>query len=82
MGDYYYVIKTDETGKIVSQHGATHRNVLVLSDEIAPGDLDRGDTAFIIDKMDVAVCDGKGNWYARSEEIKSIAGGQPWSALF
>lgn len=35
---------------------------------------------FVVDKMDVVVCDGEDNWYREAD--KPVAAGQPISALF
>ena len=38
---------------------------------------------FVVDKMDVVMCDGRDTWYRNANgTIKSAAAGQPISALF
>ena len=52
----------------------------VVSTEIMPTGLPHGSSAFIVDKLDVAFCDGEDNWYREAD--KPVKAGQPWSALF
>ena len=52
-------------------------------DGTAPAGLPIMSTCFIVDKMDVAICDGKDRWYITSGgNVKSIAAGQTWAELF
>ena len=37
-------------------------------------------SCFLIDKFDVAVCDGQDNWYIKGG--KSIRAGEPWANLY
>jgi len=40
-------------------------------------------TIFVVDKMDVVMCDGRDTWYRTANgTIKSAAAGQPISALY
>lgn len=80
MADYFYNVTVDATGKTVKMETAPQRKIRVCSTEIMPVDFSLGDEAVIVDKIDVAICDGKGNWYREAD--KPVAGGQPWSALF
>ncbi len=50
------------------------------SDGIAPADCPIMSTCVIVDKMDVAVSDGRGGWYISSG--KSIKAGDSWANLF
>lgn len=51
-----------------------------LSTDILPANCPIMSTIFVVDKMDVAICDGEGNWYR--EAGKPVKAGQPISALF
>lgn len=50
------------------------------STDILPSGAPVMSTIFVVDKMDVVVCDGEDNWYREAD--KPIAAGQPISALF
>lgn len=52
----------------------------VMSTEIMPSGLPIGSSAFIIDKIAVAFCDGKDHWYRKADQF--FNSGQPWSVLF
>jgi len=77
------ILKTDAEGNIVSTKTVTYHDIYVNSDEIIPKGVAKGRMAFIIEKMDIAVCNGKDTWYSGSpSDIRSAKAGQPWSALF
>lgn len=71
---------------VVDEHNLPVRRVVEAADNvdgIAPAGLDIMTTCFIVEKMGVAVCDGRDKWYASVGGIvKSISAGQPWSDLF
>lgn len=50
----------------------------------APTGLPIMSTCFIVDKMEVAICDGKDHWCATGSDgvVKSITAGQTWAELF
>ena len=50
------------------------------SEETLPFDCSIMTTLFVVDKMDVVVCDGDNRWYREAD--KPVASGQPISALF
>jgi hypothetical protein len=50
------------------------------STDILPAGAPILSTIFVVDKMDVIVCDGENNWYREAD--KPVASGQPISALF
>lgn len=52
----------------------------VKSHEIMPKGLPIGSSAFIIDKVEFAFCDGEDHWYRKKDY--PVDAGQPWSALF
>ena len=52
----------------------------VKSHEIMPSGLPINSSAFIIDKIAVAFCDGEDHWYREAD--KPFDAGQPWSAMF
>lgn len=52
----------------------------VMSHEIMPHGLPVSSSAFIIDKIEVAFCDGEDHWYLEAD--KPVDAGKPWSALF
>lgn len=53
-------------------------------DGIAPAGLPIMSSCFIVEKMDVAICNGRDQWYTTNANgaTKYISAGQPWSALF
>lgn len=54
--------------------------IAVTTAQTLPSDCYIGTPIFIVDKLDVAFCDGNDNWYR--EAGKPVAAGQPVSALF
>lgn len=50
------------------------------SEAIAPAGCPIMSTCFIVDKFDVAICDGEDKWYMGSD--KFVEAGQPFSGLF
>ena len=52
----------------------------VKSWEIMPKGLPINSSAFIIDKVDMAFCDGEDHWYKDAD--KPFDAGQPWSVMF
>ena len=54
--------------------------IAVRTDQILPSGCYIGTSIFIVDKMDVAFCDGNDNWYRDTD--KPVAAGQLVSALF
>ena len=76
-------IKTDAEGNIISSRIVNYHDIYVNSDEIIPKGMAKGRPALIIDKMDVAICDGSDTWYAgNAGNVRSAKAGQPWSTLF
>ena len=52
-------------------------------DGIAPAGCPIMSTCFVVDKQDVAFCNGKDQWFASNGgTVKSINAGQSWSELF
>ena len=77
------LIKTDANGNVTSSRVVTYHDIYVSVGEIIPKGMAKGRVAFIIEKMDVAVCDGKDTWYAGSpNNVRSAKAGQLWAALF
>ena len=77
------LIKTDANGNVTSSRVVTYHDIYVGVDEIIPKGMAKGRPAFIIEKMDVAICDGKDTWYAGTPgNVRTAKAGQPWSALF
>lgn len=77
------LIKTDANGNVTSSRVVTYHDIYVSVDEIIPKGMAKGRPAFIIEKMDVAICDGNDTWYAGSAgNVRSAKAGQPWSTLF
>ena len=77
------LIKTDANGNVTSSRVVTYHDIYVGVDEIIPKGMGKGRAALIIEKMDIAICDGKDTWYAGSPgNVRSAKAGQPWSALF
>lgn len=76
-------IKTDETGKITESCLVSIHDIPVVSTEIIPKGCGRYARAFVIDKMDIAICDGNDTWYVGEPgKVVSAKAGQPWSDLF
>lgn len=80
-----YIVKKDE--RIVQPTGLSRVFPVELGaniDGIAPAGLPIMSTCFIVEKMDVAISNGRDEWYATAENgsVKYIAAGQPWSDLF
>lgn len=71
-----------ENGKVVSGPVSSRyeAEIASTSDETLPAGLPVGSTIFVVDKMNVVVCDGKDNWYREAD--KPVEAGQPISALF
>ena len=71
---------------VVDEHNLPVRGAVDIADNvdgIAPAGLDIMTTCFIVEKMGVAVCNGRDKWYAiGGGTVKSISAGQPWSDLF
>ena len=77
------ILNTDANGYVTSSRIVNYHDIYVNVDEIIPKGMGKGRAAFIIEKMDVAICDGKDTWYAGSAgNVRSAKAGQPWSALF
>lgn len=52
-------------------------------DGIAPAGCPIMSTCFVVEKLDVAFCNGKDQWFASNGgTVKSINAGQSWSELF
>lgn len=52
-------------------------------DGTAPAGCPIMSTCFVVDKQDVAFCNGKDQWFASNGgTVKSINAGQSWSELF
>ena len=79
MTEVFEKVTTDEAGNILQLDHVQKPSLRVNSDEIIPKGLGQGSEALIIDKMAVAVCDGRDNWYSTGG--KSAAAGQTWAAL-
>lgn len=53
------------------------------SDGTAPSGFPIMSTCFIVDQMDIAVCDGSDRWYvSTSSGVASIEAGQTWAELY
>lgn len=77
------LIKTDSNGNIISSRVVSYHDIYVGVDEIIPKGIAKGRAALIIEKMDVAICDGNDIWYAGSAgNVRTAKAGQPWSTLF
>ena len=80
-----YITKKDE--RIAQPSGLARVFPVELADNIdgiAPAGLSIMSTCFIVEKMDVAVSNGRDQWYTTSSDgaVKSITAGQSWSELF
>lgn len=53
-------------------------------DGTAPAGLPIMSTCFIVEKMDVAICNGRDEWYITCADgsVKSIGAGKNWAELF
>jgi len=73
---------TIKDGKVVPDKDTTKHpyDIAARSDETLPFGCSINTTIFIIDKMDVCVCDGNDQWYRKADT--PVASGQPISALF
>lgn len=77
------LVQTDINGNIIHAQIKTADEIPVLSNEIIPKGCDRYEQAYIIDKADVAICDGNDTWYRQTlSGVVSAQAGQPWTALF
>lgn len=79
-----YITKKDERSCETTQLPRVFP--LELGDNIdgtAPAGLCIMSACLIVEKMDVAVCNGRDEWYIKTAEgVKKISAGQPWSDLF
>lgn len=80
-----YITKKDE--RIIQPAGLPRVFPVELADNIdgiAPAGLPIMSACFIVEKMDVAVCNGRDQWYITGADstVKYISAGQPWSDLF
>jgi hypothetical protein len=80
MTGVFETIKTDDQGNVLELAPASRPELRVTSDQIIPKGMGLGTLAFVIDKMDIAICDGKDNWYNKKDQ--PVAAGSPFSALF
>lgn len=55
-------------------------DMAAVSTDILPSGCPIMSSIFVVDKMDVVICDGEGNWYHEAD--KPVAAGQPISELF
>ncbi len=78
------IIKTDAAGNVTHSRVVSYHDIYVNTDEIIPKGMEKGRHAFIIDKIDFAVCGGNDTWYLLKDgsEVVSAKAGQPWSTLF
>jgi len=77
------LIEVDPTGRILDSTTRHTIPIMVNSNDIIPYGLHKGTTVFIIDKMDVAICDGNGNWYREKDgNVLCATYGNPWASLF
>lgn len=80
MTNVFETIKTDAEGNVLSMKSTQEPSIRVRSDQIMPKGMALGTAVFIVDKMDIAMSDGRDNWYR--EKDKPVPAGQPFSALF
>ena len=66
--------------RLVSRTGEYPYDNAAKSYETLPAGMPIMATIFVVDKMDVVVCDGENNWYREADT--PVAAGQPISALF
>ena len=83
MDNEIKLIEVDPAGRILDSTTRHAIPIMVNSNDIIPYGLHKGSAVFIIDKMDVAICDGNGNWYLEHDgNVVSATSGTPWSTLF
>ena len=75
-----YIVKTTQY-----RHDLPFAYPIELADRveegrIAPAGCSIMSSCFLVNKYDVAVCDGQDNWYIKSG--RCIKAGQPWSDLY
>ena len=74
------VIMEDTPNRIMDNISGIRADIGATSDETLPFGCSTMSTIFVVDKMDVIVCDGRDNWYREAD--KPVAAGQPISSLF
>lgn len=83
MTSVFETVKTDGEGNVLELSPVMRPDLRVTSDQLMPKGMGLGTQVFVIDKMDVAICDGKNNWYAgASGKVTVGQAGQPFSVLF
>ncbi len=68
------------TKRLIKRTGEYPYDMAAKSTDILPSGKPIMATIFVVDKMDVVVCDGNNKWYREAD--KPVAAGQPISALF
>lgn len=66
--------------RLVSRTGEYPYDMAAKSYETLPAGMPIMATIFVVDKMDVVICDGENNWYRRADT--PVPAGSPISALF
>lgn len=83
MTEVYEILTVAADGSIEKVESKRTWMIPVKSTDIIPKGCSIYTQAFVVDKMNVAICDGNDNWYAQGDSgIVSAVAGQPFSALF
>ena len=83
MTEVYEILKLADDGTVLGVETKRTWMLPVKSTDMIPKDCPIYTQAFVVDKLDIAVCDGEDKWYAQgSGGVVSATAGQSWSALF
>lgn len=79
-----YITKTDDRNCLNNAPARVYPVELADNlDGIAPAGMPIMSACLIVEKMDVAVCNGRNEWYRKNGDgITKITAGQPWTELF
>ena len=66
--------------RLIERAGDFPYYMAAKSNGVLPSNLPIMAAIFVVDKMDIILCDGENNWYREAD--KPVAAGKPISALF
>lgn len=84
MTELYEIVKqTADDGTVLDVETRRTWVLPVVSTDVIPKGCPIYTQAYIVDKLNVAICDGKDNWYGNnsSGRIVSASAGQTWEVF-
>lgn len=80
MTEVYEIVNLAKDGSVANVETKRTWYLPVVSTDVIPKGCPIYTQAFIVDKVAVAFCDGRDNWYMDAD--KPVIAGETWAALF